>query len=255
MKGAGLLMVLPRGFLPAVGVIGMLWGGWRLADLAALGAVPAVATGLAAAQPYRPGDLEALMPELAAIEARSRCAPEALRAAALIRTRLAETALAQGDARLFPARLTRARETTRAAIACAPTDAMLWLSLFWLENNTAGFGEKSQQYLRLSYRNGPNEGWIAIRRAPMALAVFDSLPGDLRAAVKAEFAGLVRSELHSFAADILAGPGWAHRGELLAALASVDVLARRRFADMLATRGIEAAVPGVPTPVPLSARR
>jgi uncharacterized protein YjiS (DUF1127 family) len=56
--------------------------------------------------------------------------------------------------------------------------------------------------LRHSYRNGPYENWIALRRSPLALTRFSDLPEDLQKKARAEFTNLINSGLHREAAAI-----------------------------------------------------
>ena len=80
----------------------------------------------------------------------------------------------------------------------------------------------------------------------MALGVFQSLPTDLAEQTLSEFAGLVRSGLYADAANILAGPGWAVREQLLSHLVQVEEAARRGFARVLASKDLSGVtVPGV----------
>lgn len=74
----------------------------------------------------------------------------------------------------------------------------------------------------MSYRLGPNEGWVVQKRNHIALsAMLDGLPPDLAAEATAEFARLVKSELYTQAMELLSGPGWPHRDRLMAALSTV----------------------------------
>jgi hypothetical protein len=98
----------------------------------------------------------------------------------------------------------------------------------------------------MSYWSGPNEAWIAVRRNPLALSVFVSLPGDLAEQALLEFIRLVRSGLYADASNILAGPGWAIHEQLLSRLAEVDEADRRGLARALRSKDLEGVtVPGV----------
>jgi len=63
------------------------------------------------------------------------------------------------------------RQATRAvvedALACAPLDGNLWLSLAILSRAMGDDPEKTAQHLALSERYAPHEGWIAGRRAQL----------------------------------------------------------------------------------------
>ena len=102
------------------------------------------------------------------------------------------------------------------------------------------------KYLRLSYRLGPHEGWIVLKRNPLAFAAFQQLPPDLREAAINEFAAMVRdSQFSDQAAEILIGPAWPERELILSRLTRLSDSDRRRFADELYRRGYDLNLPGV----------
>jgi hypothetical protein len=171
--------------------------------------------------PISDAELSALAPLLARAAARSDCVPAIDRSVAVIRLRLAENAFSSGQVDQVDARLGELDAAIRKSLGCAPSDPYLWLVLFWLRNTRAGLSDANFDLLRMSYRLGPNEGWIVEKRSHMALAMFDALPPDLAAEVVAEFARLVKTELYTEAVDLLKGPGWAHRDKLMAGLATV----------------------------------
>jgi hypothetical protein len=65
-------------------------------------------------------------------------------------------------------------DAIRQSLACSPADPFFWLALYALEPSAP------LNYLTASYRLGPNEGWIALKRNLVAFANFDELPDDLR---------------------------------------------------------------------------
>jgi hypothetical protein len=136
--------------------------------------------------------------------------------------------------------------SVRAALAQSPTDALMWLSAFWLKRLRGDPAVDDLKLLRMSYRSGPNEGWIAIRRSPLSLAAFQSLPHDLQQESLQEFVGLVRSGYYADAADILAGPGWPVRDQLLGGLIKLEEATRRGFANTLEAKDVDdVVVPGL----------
>jgi hypothetical protein len=169
----------------------------------------------------------------------------ASRDAAILGIFLLEEQLKSGNREISFLNYNQLQSSVSAALARSPTDSFLWLAAFWLRTLSA---EKASDLdlLRMSFLLGPNEGWVVIRRAPLALGAFGTLPPDLAEKAITDFAGLVRSGLSSAAAGMLLGPGWAVRNELINSLRRVDIAERRIFARALADKGVDGlAVPGV----------
>ncbi len=164
---------------------------------------------------------------------------------AIIRVRLAETALQSGNAQSSHAALDDVQTAVTEGLAGNPNASFLWLTQYWLERGRAGSPASGQKFLRMSYQLGPNEAWIAVRRNPVALSAYSWLSQDLAEAAITEFAGLVSSGAYEQAADIFAGSGEAVRDKLLARLAMVNREDRRQFARILASKGLDdVEIPG-----------
>jgi hypothetical protein len=134
---------------------------------------------------------------------------------------------------------------TIGALTLAPTDAFMWLAAFWLNRLCGQAAENDLDLLRMSYSTGSNEGWIAIRRSPLALSMLGKLPDGLEAEALDEFVGLLRSRYYADAANVFAGPAWPEHDKLLKQVDKVDESARRAFAKAVDARGL----PGVQIPV------
>lgn len=247
---AGLLRIA----LVLLGLGGIAWSGIVLPAASRHAGPEALGRRILAGEPFRVEALAAQRPALDAIEAEALCRAPALRAAALIRFRLAEETLAAGDRGAIDERLGQLRRSLEAALSCGPSDPFLWLALFWTRSTADGFAPEQLELLRLSYRTGPHEGYVALRRLPAALAIFPGLPSDLAEAALAEFVGLVRSDFLDGALDALNGPGWPLRNLLLSRLAPLPQAQRERFAHQARRREIDIAVPGVALPPQLYRR-
>ncbi len=105
-------------------------------------------------------------------------------------------------------------------------------------------------FLRMSYRVGPHEGWVAARRNTIAFDHFPELPQDLADAAITEFRDLVVSGYFNTAAKVLVGPGWPIHEMLLRRLEDAPVEARRQLALVANARGYDIEVPGVERPEP-----
>ena len=136
-------------------------------------------------------------------------------------------------------------DVIRSSLSCAPADPFLWLALYWVEVTENGSKPDYLNYLRLSYQLGPHEGWIVLKRNPLAFGAFQQLPPDLRENVIDEFVAMVRdSRFSDQAADILIGPAWPERDLILPHLTQISEYDRKRFADVLYGRGY-VNVPGI----------
>ncbi|MCK1663450.1 hypothetical protein [Bradyrhizobium sp. 151] len=167
------------------------------------------------------------------------------RALALINVRTAEEAAQRKSAGEVDREAARAEDKVRASLTINPADSFLWLILYSLDTGHNGFDGKQTSYLDQSYKTGPREGWIALRRNRIALALFSLLGEPGQEEVVAEFAGLVESEFIDDAALNLLGVGWAHRERLVSSLQRADVTGREALAKRLSQEGIKVAIPGI----------
>ena len=168
----------------------------------------------------------------------------ALSGATVIRLLLLEDGMKPDNHQPSASDLADVQMAVSATLSQSPTNSFVWLTDFWLKRRQVDSADFN--LLRMSYRSGPNEAWIAVRRNPLALGVFPSLPSDLAEQTLSEFAGLVRSGLYADASNILVGPGWAIHEQLLGRLVQVDEADRRRFAKVLESKNLDSAmVPGI----------
>jgi hypothetical protein len=189
-----------------------------------------------------------LMPPIAdldAAEQRTLCNALEIRSAAIIRLRLYEEAVDRADVTAANERMKALQVSIERALACVPTDAFLWFIRYWARVNQGEAASAQLDNLAMSYRLGPNEGWIALRRNVYALAVYDLLPDQLRAEVRREFASLVHAGFLRQALRNLQGSGWPLREILLPELADTSLAMRQLFYRMLRTEGLDLAIPGV----------
>jgi hypothetical protein len=239
-----------RGFILALGAAGVLWGAWWLPHFRQSAPLDDIALRITQGQPFRLERLLELTPELDAVEQQDRCRPAVLRSSAIVRLRIAELSAAEPNGAEIDKRYADLRQAIRLALQCNPGDSFLWLGLYWLEVTTSGLDPKHFDLLRMSYRQGPNEGWIMEKRNHLALAVYRVLPADLAELALAEFTKLLQPEYSNSASRIFAGPGWPIRDILLARIASEPDSRKRMFAQILQARGVDVEVPGVPAKRP-----
>jgi hypothetical protein len=178
--------------------------------------------------------------------ATSKLSPSSLRDIAVIRLALAEFALQSGDRQRTDRSLGDLSTALSEALVENPTDSFLWLADYWLKSSRSQNGVAGLESLRMSYRQGPNESWIALRRSPLALRTYSKLPDDLAESALTEFVAIVRSGFYADAADILAGPAWPVHQKLLNRLYEVNLTDRQRLARALEPKDLDGVyVPGV----------
>lgn len=236
---------LTRAFIMLLGLAGVVWGivnfsaSWRQAG------IEQIASEILDHERFKPKALDPFISSLAEIEQSHYCQPKLLRSAAIIRLRLAEEAIAFAERDVIDDRLSALENGIRSALACEPADAFLWMVLAWVNNLREGPKLEQLTFLRLSYSLGPNEGWIAVRRNRLALAMFPHLPPDLAATAVGEFDRMLNSWLYWDTIAIFIGPGWAIRDRLLGSLGGVGARQREAFAEELYAEGYDVIVPGV----------
>jgi len=188
-----------------------------------------------------------LLPMVETTEYATYCDPDGRHNGAVIRLRLAED-FAISSPRAVNEQLDPLIESVRRSLACSPADPFLWVTLFRAESGNYGLRDGDFNYLAMSYRTGPNEGWIALRRNFVALSVFESLPKDLADLAVDEFTRILGLGLYQEAIEIFGRSGSRARDALLAHLAVSTVSERQRkvFADALYARGYDVEVPGAP---------
>jgi len=234
--------------LVVFGCAAVAWGLYTLPIFARQVPIERVATHVLEGDPFKSGVLEALMPGVEIAERAGPCSPAVMRSAAIIRTRMAEQAIVDGDE--IDTQLNALHDSIRRSLACSPADPFLWIVLYWVEANRNGFEPDYLKYLRLSYQLGPNEGWIALKRNGYALAIFRRLPPDLAQMVITEFANLLDSGFDDAVVKIFEGPGWSQRALLLPQLKGVAEIHREAFARALYRAGYDVNVPGITLPEP-----
>src|SRR5438067_11152888 len=218
----------------ALGLIGMGWGISELSNLRREAISSNIARRILAGDPFKS---KILLNQVSLVEQAEGCRPLEARSAAIIRLRIAELSNEPGLA-AGPVRTNVAVEAIRHSLACSPADPFLWLVLYVLEPSAPS------SYLSASYRLGPNEGWIAVRRNPVAFEAFDELPEDLRGRVVQEFVRLLELDLYDAAVKIFVGAAWDKRELILSQMDRLPLRTRQIFAEALAAGDYDVTVPG-----------
>lgn len=201
---------------------------------------------VAAGNNFRPEVLQAVLDSPPQRLAGTDCYVADLRGRMLIATRMAELALNDGDMQLLPRRLGMARDLARRLLACEPYDSQAWLALYWSSGHLDGFGGRVFDFLAMSYRTGPLEGWIAFRRNPQAASVLGELSDTTRMQVINEWQHLVLVWQFVPAASALQRATGPYREQLLNERQRIPEAAWIGFARFLERIDSPLALPDVP---------
>jgi hypothetical protein len=179
----------------------------------------------------------------------SICNATASHNAVVLRLAILDQAIAGSNEPLIDLASNSTYDAALQALSCVPADSFVWLALFWLDAGKHGFGSPSAAYLRLSYALGPNEGWIALWRNGLAMALFMKLPADLADDALSEFVKLVDTGLlYQQTAAIFANADRAVQDRIVEHLNGAKIISRRAFAKAVYDRGVDVNIPGVEMP-------
>jgi hypothetical protein len=238
-------VLVARSFVVILGCIAVWWGITGISLYWQDSSIEQVATQIIAGNPFTAETLAQLGPFLDKIKKSPYCDPAALRSAAIIELRRVEVAAAKNNRRPLAERLKSLSDVIRRSLSCAPADPFLWLALYSVEVHRNGFRPDYLKYLRLSYRLGPREGWIVLKRSPLAFRDFQQLPPDLRENVINEFfAMLHEAKFSEHAGEIFFGPAWPERELILSRLTRLSDADRSRFGGWLSKHGYD-LIPGI----------
>lgn len=239
---------LARVFTCSLGLAAIAWGSFELPLFWRQAPVDRMASEILQGQTFATPLLMDEAKQIEASEKSSLCNPAVLRDAAAIRLAIVDNLMAEHD-KMPTSAYTTLYQATRTALSCSPTDSFEWLTLFWLDLSGHGLTAKNATYLRLSYALGPNEGWIALRRNRLAIALFPQLPSDLADDAVDEFVRLVNTAaLYRETAEIFSRAAPVAQRRLAKALGSAKSIPREMFAKTIYDDGVDIQIPGVERP-------
>ncbi|MGY4280800.1 hypothetical protein ACVWXO_000020 [Bradyrhizobium sp. LM2.7] len=163
---------------------------------------------------FRPGTLTDILARLHTQPIAVALQPELARADALIEFQVGQEALERDSSAEVDHRLEAAERKIRLALVVNPADSFLWLTMYSIDTTRNGFNLQSINYLDQCYSTGPLEGWIALRRNKLALAVFARLAEKAQRLIIAEFAKMVDAGFIENAMTNLTGIGMGRAGSL-----------------------------------------
>lgn len=236
-----------RGFIVVFGCAAILWSSVELPKFWQESLAQRIGNQVIAGDQFK---REILIQQLRSVgpgETSGHCRPATFRSVAIMHLRLTEIALAS-NRKKSDEDLKSLSKVIRNSLTCLPSDPFLWLVLYWSESTQSGINSESLQYLRLSYELGPNEGWIVLKRNPVALAAFSKLPSDLAADAINEFAALLNVEFFQQAVEIFSGANGVARDAIVSHVAKLPLQIRKEFSQAMFNRGITLTIPGVEIP-------
>lgn len=232
-----------------LGMAAIVWGGLVLPSVWQEGSLGRVATEILEGQVFSQQALLAQDRHVEAIERSPMCIPNQMHDAVILRLAILAGAIKEGSQTPVDSSYGALRAATVGALACVPSDAFAWLTLFWLDVGRRGLSVDNMQYLRLSYALAPNEGWIALWRNRLALSVFEQLPADLSDDALDEFVKLVDTgRLYSETATIFAKAGLSTKHSIVKRLAKASTIPRALFARKLYDMGLDVEIPNTTIP-------
>lgn len=241
-------VLLIRSFTVIFAGIAVWWGIAGFAVFWQQSSTGRIASRIVAGEAFKRETLNKQLPILDAAENSHFCLPSAARNAAIIRLRNVEDLISSGIKSHLDEQLISLRNSIRTSLSCSPADPFLWLIYYWVQSTQYDRASEQLKYLRMSYRLGPNEGWIALKRNRVAFAIFERLPADLAKYAINEFVGLLETSLYEQAAEIFTGPAWRVRNIILPHLRLIDDERRELFAKAVRRRGFDVDLPRIDRP-------
>ena len=222
----------------ALGLAGIGWSVAAYRALPDLGVTRAISMRIGRGDAYRYDALRARADSIGTLGERT-CDTAFLADGLLIQARAAENEVAAANLADLDRRFEDVERSAHRLLECAPAQSLGWLALFWARSFRTGDGASIVPLLAESYRTGPNESWIRVRRIGLAMTHLRSLPQAVRKLVLDEFHVLVALYQIELTTKIYARMDDDTRRTILAGLKGVDAGARNAFARTLGRSGID----------------
>lgn len=239
-NGSGLVSrPILRIVLALFGFAGAAWGVWMFPGFLRGATIESVASRILMIEPYRLDILKSVLAFNEVVVPAGLCRPSNVRAAAILQIKAVEGTIESGSGEEIDREQQELSKRLAQVFACAPSDPYLMLAMFWQHNMVAGFDATSLAFLDMSYKLGPNEGWVGFRRNRFAITLMPNLPPELAEKVLTEFARLVQSRFFMETIDIYRAADVETRKKLLARLSDVGDVQRRAFMSYLRTYDLD----------------
>jgi hypothetical protein len=183
---------IQRGLTLALGGAGLIWGWCALPTSEAADDFRYLESQLLQAETFGPKTLARKLESPAAL-ALSDCDVHSQTALLLMEMRLTQAALNKGSVEEFDKHSQSLEARSRRVLGCTPHQSFIWLLAFSLEVMHGRLNERSLNLLAMSYETSPYEGWIAMRRAFVAIPLVQLMPEPLKEQILGEFQHLVQN--------------------------------------------------------------
>lgn len=234
----------------AVGVVAVTWGLFFLPLFWQQGPLNRVASQVRQGHLFKGQALLGEASRVEAVEQKSFCNPAELRNLVVLHVAILNGASAVADRMPLDAEQAAVDAAAREALSCEPSNSFAWLVLFWIDASKYGVNTKNVRYLHMSYALGPNEGWIALWRNRLAIAVFQQLPSELEDMAVVEFVKLVETGgMYAEAASVYGSAASEVQSRIIAQLKTAKATPRQVFAATLYDKGFDVDIPGFEKPV------
>ncbi|MBR0945681.1 hypothetical protein ABIF65_000325 [Bradyrhizobium japonicum] len=200
-------------------------------------AVPQIAGRVARGERYEVDRLRRIVSDNLP-SARRLCSAKTLRELLLLQLAIADESTRAGDLKQIDLDADAVASTSRALLACAPTEGLGWFGSYWAEIRQAGFGPRTAELLGLSYRFAPHEAWLQLIRAPLALRAFNAASPELRDYATQDFADIFQARLFPSAATFYQAAGTEARAALLERTCTAPEADRELFSHFVAEKGL-----------------
>lgn len=239
---------LVRIFVCFLGIGSVVWGGLLLPSFWNQASGNQIASELLEGHTFKRQALTEEARRYDAAEESWFCIPTELHNSVILHLAILNEAIAAKDSNHVEAAFNSLYDLTRKALSCSPSDSFAWLTLFWLDAAKRGVQPDNANYLRLSYALGPNEGWIALWRSRLAIAMFERLPNDLKNDAIDEFIEIVDMGSYPQAVEIFTSATPAVQNRMALQLKYAMTIPRQIFARTLYQNGLDVDIPGVDRP-------
>ncbi|MCP3397411.1 hypothetical protein [Bradyrhizobium sp. CCGB20] len=200
-------------------------------------AVPQIAGRVARGERYELDRLRWIVAENLP-SARRLCSAKTLREILLLQLAIADESTRSGDLKQTDLDAAAVASTSRALLACAPTEGLGWFGSYWAEIRQAGFGPRTAQLLELSYRFAPHEAWLQLIRAPLALRIFNAASPGLRDHAVQDFADIFQARLFPSAAALYQAAAASARPGLLDRTCNAPDIDRELLMHFVTEKGL-----------------